>query len=206
LAEGTAAMTDQPDLAALIGSRICHDLISPIGAIGNGVELMLLEQRHAGPEVALIAESVANANARIRFFRVAYGRAGPDQRIARSEILSILGDWTQGARLTVDWIGPVEMSRAEARLLFLIVMCLDQAMAFGGRIRVASTETGWSVLGEAAKLRPLDRLWPVLTGAADAPADLAPSEVQFALARQAALSLNRPLRLDRDDQRIRVEI
>ena len=57
-------MSDTPDLSALIGSRICHDLISPIGAIGNGVELLMMEGR-AGPEVALIAESVAAANAQI---------------------------------------------------------------------------------------------------------------------------------------------
>jgi histidine phosphotransferase ChpT len=69
-------MSDQPDLAALIGSRICHDLISPIGAIGNGVELLLMEASGKGPELSLISESVAAANARIRFFRVAFGAAG----------------------------------------------------------------------------------------------------------------------------------
>ncbi len=50
---------DKPDLAALVGSRICHDLISPIGAIGNGVELMMMEGAAKGPEMALITESVA---------------------------------------------------------------------------------------------------------------------------------------------------
>ena len=66
-------MTDQTDLAALLGSRICHDLISPIGAIGNGVELLMMEGGTPSPELVLIAESVAAANARIRFFRLAFG-------------------------------------------------------------------------------------------------------------------------------------
>ena len=65
---------DPTELAALIGSRICHDLVSPIGAIGNGVELLAMAGA-AGPEVRLIAESVAAANARIRFFRIARNRA-----------------------------------------------------------------------------------------------------------------------------------
>ena len=78
-----------PDLAALIGSRICHDLISPIGAIGNGLELLSMSGA-GGPEVALISDSVANANARIRFFRIAFGHASPEQGTSRSEILSIL--------------------------------------------------------------------------------------------------------------------
>ena len=60
----------RPDIAALVGSRICHDLISPIGAIGNGVELIGLTENTSSPELALISESVDNANARIRFFRV----------------------------------------------------------------------------------------------------------------------------------------
>ena len=57
------------NLAALIGSRICHDLISPIGAINNGLELLGMSDAREGPELELISESVGNASARIRFFR-----------------------------------------------------------------------------------------------------------------------------------------
>jgi histidine phosphotransferase ChpT len=63
------------DLTSLIGSRICHDLISPLGAIGNGVELLAMSGTAPGPEMDLISQSVENANARIRFFRVAFGAA-----------------------------------------------------------------------------------------------------------------------------------
>ncbi|MEO0403208.1 MAG: histidine phosphotransferase, partial [Pseudomonadota bacterium] len=63
------------NLAALIGSRICHDLISPIGAINNGLELLGMSDQRDGPEIDLISESVENASARIRFFRIAYGAA-----------------------------------------------------------------------------------------------------------------------------------
>jgi histidine phosphotransferase ChpT len=176
------------DLAALIGSRICHDLISPIGAIGNGVELLMMELQRASPEAALIAESVANANARIRFFRLAYGRAEPGQRIARNEVVSILTDWTQGARLTVDWSGPAEMSRAQARLLFLLIQCLDSAMPHGGRIQVRWHDPGWTLSGEAARFRALPVQWALL-GAPDlvfaALPDIPPAEVQFPLAALA---------------------
>ena len=93
-------MTESPDFSALIGSRICHDLVNPIGAIGNGVELMMMDGTAKGPELALIAESVASATARIRFFRIAFGASG-DQRIARSDVLSILSVVSQGGRLFV---------------------------------------------------------------------------------------------------------
>ena len=88
-------MPDDPDLAALLGSRICHDLISPLGAIGNGVELMLLEGGRHSPEMALISESVAHASARIRFFRVAFGTGSAEQRMGRPEVASILTDITR---------------------------------------------------------------------------------------------------------------
>jgi histidine phosphotransferase ChpT len=68
-------LTVNIELTSLIGSRICHDLISPLGAIGNGVELLAMSEVAKGPEMSLIAESVENANARIRFFRVAFGAA-----------------------------------------------------------------------------------------------------------------------------------
>ena len=61
------------NLAALIGSRICHDLISPIGAINNGLELLDMNGGVQGAEMELISGSVGNAGARIRFFRIAFG-------------------------------------------------------------------------------------------------------------------------------------
>ena len=81
-------------LAALISSRICHDLISPIGAINNGLELLRMSVQRDGPEMDLIAQSVQNASARIRFFRVAYGAAS-DQPMGRAEVVTILRDITQ---------------------------------------------------------------------------------------------------------------
>lgn len=51
------------DLSSLVGSRICHDLISPIGAIGNGVELLHMAPRDSAAELDLITDSVGNAAA-----------------------------------------------------------------------------------------------------------------------------------------------
>lgn len=84
------------DLSALIGSRICHDLISPISAIGNGVELMELSGIERTPEIDLIAQSVENANARIRFFRIAFGKRGTGGKIAKSDIIGPLAALSGG--------------------------------------------------------------------------------------------------------------
>jgi histidine phosphotransferase ChpT len=154
-------MHEKPDLAALIGSRICHDLISPIGAIGNGVELLTMDNPGSSPELALIAQSVANANARIRFFRVAFGVASTDQRIGKSEVISILTDMTRGGRLIYAWNTASDLPRREVRLAFLLLQCLETAMAYGGRVQVDRDDTQWRISADAPRLKIDPALWEV---------------------------------------------
>ena len=66
------------ELAALISSRICHDVISPVGAIANGLEMLGEEQDEAMREqtLALIRKSAHQASAKLQFARLAFGAAG----------------------------------------------------------------------------------------------------------------------------------
>lgn len=173
-------MTDRSDLAALIASRICHDLISPIGAIGNGVELLTMEPGGQRPEIALISESVANANARIRFFRICFGAATGDQRIARSEVLSVLTDLTRGGRVSYAWSSVSDLPRREVRLAFLLLQCLETAMAYGGKIQVTQAETGWTIQADAPRLKIDPTLWEGLV-LPEAPEGIGANHVHFAL-------------------------
>lgn len=172
------------NLATLIGSRICHDLISPIGAISNGLELMDLAGSMGGPEMELIADSVGNAGARIRFFRIAYGGA-QDQMLGRSEITSVLNDICQGTRTQISW-GPVDpVARAQVRLVFLALQCCETAMPYGGDVEVGCLDGSWTITGTAEKLNIEPSLWarlggpPVIDG-------ITPALVQFALLPQIA--------------------
>ena len=125
-------------LTDLIGSRICHDLISPLGAISNGVELLSMSGGPVGPEMNLISESVENANARIRFFRIAFGAAKATQIIGQSEVTSILQDLSRGGRLVTDWQAAGDMSRQYVKLAFLLHQCFESAMPWGGKITVSA--------------------------------------------------------------------
>lgn len=194
-------MTDLPDLTALVGSRICHDLISPIGAIGNGVELMSMDTSNSGPELTLISESVANANARIRFFRIAFGASSPGQRVGRPEALSILSDLTRGSRLSIDWQAPGDQARRDVKAAFLMIQCLETAMPYGGRITVSVTDGIWHVVGEATKTRQDDRLWSALAQRA-IPADLSPAQVHFALLARDLAAQDRQIALMLTETRI----
>lgn len=189
-------MPDKPDIAALLGSRICHDLISPIGAIGNGVELLMLDGAAKGPEMTLVAESVAHANARIRFFRVAFGQTSKDQRIGLTEIRGILADMAHGSRIGVEWHAPADLSRRETKLAFLAVLCLETALGQGGRIVVNRGETRWSVSGTAPRMRIDPGLWEALSNPL-AEAEIGPAQVQFLLV---------PEEVERQHRRLTVEI
>lgn len=196
-------MPERPDLTALLGSRICHDLISPIGAIGNGVELMMMDGAGKGPEMALIAESVANANARIRYFRVAFGATSGDQRIGRPEVLSILTDLTRGGRLAIDWQSPSDLPRREVKLAFLLIQCLETAMAFGGRVTVVRTENKWVLTGHATKMRINPDLWEVLSNPA-ATAEIGAAQVHFALVPDEMARQTRHLSVEIRETEIRL--
>ena len=174
---------NQPDLAALLASRICHDLISPIGAIGNGLELLMMEPATQGPEMALIAESVGHANARIRFFRVAFGAALPQQRLSAAEVVEILSDLTQGGRLSIAWQTRSDLPRVEVKIAFLLLLCLESALAYGGKISVQVDGGRWAIHAQAVTLRLDPALWAVLTQPGAAP-EISPATVHFPLAAQ----------------------
>lgn len=176
-------MTDKADLAALLGSRMCHDLISPIGAIGNGVELLLLDGTSRSPEMALILDSVTHANARIRFFRIAFGSPGQtDHMIATAEVTSILTDITRGTRLSIDWNGPTKIPRKEAKLALLVMMCIENALPHGGNITFDRGESRWMITGTADRIAISPKLWEMLSNPALNP-EIGPGQVQFALLR-----------------------
>lgn len=188
-------MTEHADLAALIGSRICHDLISPIGAIGNGVELMLLDGASQTPELALVSESVAQASARIRFFRLAFGAATGDQRIGQAEVTGLLADLTRGSRQTIDWSSAADLSRREVKVVLLAILCLETALPLGGRIRVEQGETRWTVTGEGQRLRVEPTLWDSLSKPVHG-AEVLPAQVQFLILPEAIARQHRRLTVD----------
>lgn len=197
-------MDEKPDLAGLVGSRICHDVIGPIGAIGNGVELMMLAPGTASPELALIADSVAQANARIRFFRIAYGPAAADQRITRGEVASVLDALTARGRLQVKWDSANEVSRPEARLAFLLFQCLEAAMPHGGRVTIKAGGQDWRMIGTGPRMKHDPALWSDLAGGRIAPG-IGPSDVHFALAVTALDGLGRKLLITTGEESIRLD-
>lgn len=184
-----------PDIIGLIGSRICHDIISPLGAIGNGVELMSLSGSVQEAEMALVTDSVSNATAKVRFFRLAFGAATQGATVARSEIVSILDGLSAGGRLRYVWHPTEGAARSDVRAVFLALLCMETALPLGGEVEVNQLGDGWAVSARNPRLSLDPSLWEPLSSGA-APVGVAASTVHFALL---------PIMLGEEGRRLRVE-
>ncbi len=183
----------QPDLAALVGSRICHDLISPIGAIGNGVELLALTDGDTGAEMELISESVENASARIRYLRIAYGAAREDQIVGRSEVLSILAATARGGRINYIWKIDGDQPRRLVRCALLMLQAIESSLPLGGDISITQDGPLWVMRGEGPRLAVDQALWSNLLSPKVGFTYTA-SHVQFALLPGVLAEAGRTLR------------
>ncbi len=129
------------DLAAMLCSRVCHDLINPVGAIGNGLEVLADPSQAAMAEGAqdLIANSAKHARAKLEFARLAYGAsstAGTDFDTRECERVAQLLFEIEKADL--DWqVPPMLMPKHKAKLLMNMLLIAAMAVPRGGLVRVA---------------------------------------------------------------------
>ena len=193
-------MTNDTDIAALIGSRICHDLVNPLSAISNGVELLELSGAAQTPEMALIADSVAAAMARVKLFRLAFGPSDCAQTISRSEVITLLSDVSKSGRLSFDWQIAQDLNRSEVRLLILAALCIETATPLGAEVEFRQTSTGFDIHGKGRKIAIDPALWS-FEGK-----DLSAAQVQFALLPRVAQNLNRTVTYTATDTELTVAV
>jgi len=195
-----------PDLPALIAARICHDLISPLGAIGNGVELLELSETTAGPELALVRDSVQQAQARIRLFRIAFGTVRADQAIGADELRAILRDYSAQLRFDLDWSPEHSQPKPLVRLGLLALLCMETALPHGGQARCRLSPEGLHFNAQSDKPKSYDSLWSALGGSAPWPNNLRAAHVQFPALAQAVAEAHMSLRVSIEADGIDLQI
>ena len=184
---------------ALVSSRICHDLISPVGAIGNGVEL--LESYSANmPEIGLIADSVDNATAKLRFFRICFGQSSEGAKTSASEAEAIGTAMVQTARLQLEWqLQATHYPRERVKLLFLILLCVETALPVGGTITITEYGDVIEVKAESPRV-VVQEAWRIFTDESDVP--ITSAQVQFPLAK----TLSRNIQVESTDTWLKVTL
>lgn len=201
----TASQGNEADLAArmvaLAGSRLCHDLISPVGAIGNGVELLQMAGGAVAesPEMALIEDALKSARARIRIFRTAFGAAGGSQRVSHPELSAMLGDVQDSGRLSVALDASGDHSRAVIKLVILSLMCLETAMPWGAKVALRQNGPGWVIDAQADRTRQDRDLWGWLSDPTGDRPDPSASDIHFAILGLSARQAGRKITWTLDD-------
>jgi len=193
-----------PSIDALVSSRICHDLISPVGAIGNGIELMA-ELASTMPEVALISDSVDSAKTKLQFFRICFGQCANGADVSARVVVATSSAMLEGKRVTLKWTDLAQSSpRAEVKLLFLLLLCVETALPVGGDITVSRDEYIWTITAHSPRIQA-DDVWKTLEW--QLPQEpFGPGQVQFPLARDLARDLGRTLEIAISDTVLKISL
>jgi histidine phosphotransferase ChpT len=163
-------VTENLRVMELLASRICHDLISPVGAISNGVELLEEMGAQVGEEAAkLIGHSSEQAARRLRLFRLCYGAAGADTNLSCDDALQIARDYLGGSRVSLSWdAASMKDSTGQQKglpkvLLNLLIVAIEN-LVHGGTIEVskAGNQVKLGAVGRGAGSRV--EAWPALKG------------------------------------------
>lgn len=193
LGDGTMSKLD---FAALLCSRLCHDLVSPVGAINNGLELLGNERDAAMRDavIDLIEKSTEQTSNKLQFFRLAFGAAGGfsahlDTREAEKSLRAFLA----GSRIDLNWVvGVSELSKGGVKLLLNVCLVVAETMIRGGTLDVSFQETEsntllLSVRGTGDRVIFAESVRAALTGQIDE-ADLepraAPAHLAFLVAQE----------------------
>jgi histidine phosphotransferase ChpT len=195
----------------LLCAKLCHDLVSPVGAVSNGVELL----QDMGPEDAdeilgLIVESSGKAADRLKFFRVAYGLAADSVR-SDAEAKEITTGMMSGHGITLDWpLDPAMVRTIDVdcvKLLLNILLLAAEALPRGGTIGVRLADAAGRLRidveasGEGAGLS--EETLAGLADQADA-AGMTPRTVQGFFTARYARSLHSALALEHGENRVHI--
>ena len=131
---------DALELAALLCSRVCHDLISPVGAIVNGLEVLDDNPKPDDREFALelIRKSAKTASARLQFCRLAFGAAGSaGAQIDLGDAQTMARGHMEDGKVTITWNLPrVLLPKNRVKLLLNMLVIAQQTIPRGGTLTI----------------------------------------------------------------------
>jgi histidine phosphotransferase ChpT len=137
---------DALELAALLCSRVCHDLISPVGAIVNGLEVLDDNPKPDDREFALdlIRKSARTASARLQFCRLAFGAAGSaGAQIDLGDAQTMARGHLEDAKTKIEWNLPrILLPKNKVKLLLNMLVIAQQTIPRGGVLTVDQVGEG----------------------------------------------------------------
>lgn len=189
--ESGGAAPSAAELAGLVGSRICHDFASPLGAIGHGLELMAMTGTRSD-DLSLAQSALADALARLHFNRIAFGAGIGDAPLAALEAAQMVDAIYGAGRVRARYVVDRDLPRREVRLAFLGLLCLERAVPWGAEITVERAGDVWRLRAAAQRVRMDPELFGLLDGTGRAPDGNANAAQFLLLAHRAGDAGRRP--------------
>ncbi|RMF11019.1 MAG: histidine phosphotransferase [Alphaproteobacteria bacterium] len=189
-------MTDTLAFASILCSRLCHDLVNPVGAVSNGIEMLADEN---DPDMrdqvlALLEQSARQVANRLQFFRLAFGAAGGmGETLAMAQIRQAAEALFADGKTDLRWQPQLaEISKPGAKLLLNLVLVGAESLLRGGTVTVTAGPLGGGVeievLAEGERVLVMESVQKALSGAVDLDTLDAKGAPAF-LARQIATAL-----------------
>lgn len=140
------AVLSDLDLAALLCSKVCHDVISPVGAIANGLEVLEDEQDAEMRDIAfdLVRRSSRQASAKLQFCRIAFGAAGSaGSSIDTGDAEDVAKKFIGEDKVTLEWEVPREIRpKNQVKLMLNLVILAISSIPRGGKITMGVADGG----------------------------------------------------------------
>ncbi len=160
------------DLAALLCSRVCHDLISPVGAIVNGLEVLeeAKDEETKTFALELITKSANTASAKLQFCRIAFGAAGSaGAQIDLGDAQTVARGFLEDGKTKLVWNLPrVLLVKNRVKLLLNMLLIAGQAIPRGGQLTVdpigEGDNLGFKVTATGTNAKILATTPPLLAG------------------------------------------
>jgi len=147
-------------------SKICHDLVSPVSAINNGVELIEdIGGSVVDEAMKLIGDSAGLAARRLKLFRMAYGRAGSEESLGVKDVRQVAAHYMGSGKVTLTWPedqpgASLAAHRGFVKVMLNLVVLSEELLPYGGILTLRSAMDGdnagcrFEIVGRAAQLTP----------------------------------------------------
>jgi histidine phosphotransferase ChpT len=160
------------DLASLLCSRVCHDVISPVGAIANGLELMDDAETDAEMKktaLEMVKSSAKTATAKLKFCRIAFGASGSaGALIDMSEAGEVARGFVGDEKVKLEWNAPREnRPKQEVKLLLNMLLMAISGIPRGGVVSVGVDGRNFVVTAKGERAKINEALATALAGTAE---------------------------------------
>ena len=163
---------DDIEFSAFLVSRVCHDLVGPLGAVVNGLEVMEDERDAAmrADALKIVSSSALQALARLQFMRIAFGAAGSaGAELDIGEVGRLVGGLLEGGKIQLDWQSPhVNWPKDWAKLLMNATLLCADCLPRGGHLKVTTSADpmtpAFRIIANSPHARALDEVQKAVRG------------------------------------------